>query len=119
MRAKREQPKLGELLCSSEHKSEATRRSPKGTKEGCIECRVRLRRRKATGYGGLGEHKCSPRVVGRAIKWTGVGSRTQMGNWSIEGDTPVDKTDKGREYVPEYHGTLEILWESGWTIIQG
>jgi hypothetical protein len=41
-----------------------------------------------------------------------------MGNWSIEGDTPVNEIDNGCEYVPEYHGTLEILWESGWTIIQ-
>jgi hypothetical protein len=67
----------------------------------------------------LGEQQCSPRVVGRAIKRTGVGSRTQLESWSVEGDTPVNEIYDGRERVPEYHGTLEILWESGWTIIQG
>ena len=58
-------------------------------------------------------------VVGRAIKWTGVDSRTQLGSWSKEGDTPVGEIDNGCEHVPEYHGTLEILWESGSTTIQG
>ena len=58
-------------------------------------------------------------VVGRAIKWTGVDSRTQLGSWSIEGDTPVGEIDNGCEHVPEYHGTLEILWEPGSTTIQG
>ena len=53
------------------------------------------------------------------IKRTVVGSRTQLESWGEEGDTPVCETDDGRECVPEYHGTLGILWESGWTTIQG
>ena len=57
-------------------------------------------------------------VVGRAIKSTRADSRTQSENWSIEGDTPVDKIGRGGEHVPEYHETLGILWEPGWTIIQ-
>ena len=46
---------------------------------------------------------------------TGVDRRTQLGSWNIEGDIPVAEIDNSDEYVPEYHGTLEILWESGWT----
>ena len=55
-------------------------------------------------------------VVGRTIKWTRVDRRTQLGSWSIEGETPVAEIDRGRECVPEYHGTLGILWESARTI---
>jgi hypothetical protein len=62
---------------------------------------------------GIEAHECSSGVVGRAIKLTGVGSRTQLESWSIEGETPVGETDDGGEYVPEYHGALETLWEPG------
>ena len=58
-------------------------------------------------------HECSSGVVGRAIKLTVVGSRTQLESWSIEGETPVGETNDGGEYVPEYHGALETLWEPG------
>lgn len=47
------------------------------------------------------------------MKLTVVGSRTQLESWSIEGETPVGETDDGGEYVPEYHGALETLWEPG------
>ena len=60
----------------------------------------------------------SLRVVGRAIKQTDVGSGIELGSSSKEGDTPVRETDRSCEYVPEYHGTLEILWESGQTTVQ-
>ena len=65
------------------------------------------------------EHECSLGVVGRAIKWNVIDSRNQLGSWGIEGDTPVDEINENREHVPEYHGTLETLWESGETILQG
>lgn len=61
--------------------------------------------------------KDSQGVVGRTIKQSGVGSRILMESWSIEGDTPVCETDKTCECVPEYHGTLEIQWESGQTTV--
>ena len=47
------------------------------------------------------KHECSSGVVGRTIKWTIEDSRTQLGNWSIEGDTPLDEIQSGCEYVPE------------------
>lgn len=65
------------------------------------------------------ENECSSGVVGRTTKLIGVDSRTPVENWGEEGDTPVDEIDNDSEYVPEYHGTLEILWESGWTTTQG
>ena len=64
-------------------------------------------------------HERSSRVVGRTIKWTGVGSRTELESSGKEGDTPVSETDNGCECVPEYHGTRETLWESGGTTLQG
>ena len=39
---------------------------------------------------------------------------------AIEGDSPVgERFGDSLVLIPEYHGTRETLWESGWTITQG
>ena len=36
-----------------------------------------------------------------------------------EGESPVSVWPESEGEFPKYHGSREILWESGWTIIQG
>ena len=38
---------------------------------------------------------------------------------TVEGESPVGEKIETSACVPEYHGTREILWESGGTTLQG
>lgn len=80
---------------------------------------MRAKREEPKPSESLSEHtevslfKDSLGVAGRSKKWKEFGSWTQLGSWGEEGDTPVNETEGNCESAPKYHGTLEILWESG------
>ncbi len=46
-------------------------------------------------------------------------SRTCLERQTIDGDSPVNENILTSRRYPKYHGTREILWESGGTILQG
>ena len=48
-----------------------------------------------------------------------LSSRTSLEGTAVEGDSPVGEREKASWRVVEYHGTREILWESGGTTLQG
>ena len=72
--------------------------------------------------------RCTSGVVGRY--WVGIQtgqevtnrrcSRIDLESSTTEGDSPVGETAADfLDNVPEYHGTREILWESGESTLQG
>ena len=72
--------------------------------------------------------RCTSGVVGHYL--VGIQTDRKVTNWrcsridlessTIEGDSPVGETAANFLYnVPEYHGTREILWESGESTLQG